>query len=144
MARARRGRNGSKMSKDYRAYAAKAPTPTMVAFAEWLKAETGVDVDLKSVALAGSLRMDFQKSDFWKNHDSNYLANVEANRAERAKAQLAKAEEAERKAAERASKARAKAEAALAAANAASEAATAKNATPATVAKSANAKAAAK
>jgi hypothetical protein len=125
------------MSKDYRAYAAKDVTPTMKAFAEWLKAETGVDVDLKSVALAGSLRMDFQKSDFWKNDDRNYLANVEENRARRAKEALAKAEAAELKAAERAKNARAKAEAALAAANAAAAAATAKTATPANGAKTA-------
>jgi hypothetical protein len=116
------------MSKDYRAYAAKPATPTMVAFAEWLKAETGVDVDLKSVALAGSLRMDFQKSDFWKGHESNYLANVEANRETKAREALAKAEEAERKAAERVKAAKAKAVAALAAAEAASKAAAAKTA----------------
>jgi nucleoid-associated protein YgaU len=89
------------MSKDYRAYAAKDITPTMVAFHEWLQNETGLELDLRSVALAGSLRMDFQKSDFWKSHEANYLANIEANReakalkaAEAAKARLAKAQDA--------------------------------------------------
>jgi hypothetical protein len=116
------------MSKDYRAYAAKPVTPTMEAFAEWLKAETGVDVDLKSVALAGSLRMDFQKSEFWKADSRNYLANVEANREVKAREALVKAEEAEAKAIARVAAAKAKATAALAAAEKAAKAAAAKTA----------------
>jgi hypothetical protein len=106
-------------SRDYRAYAAKEITPTMVAFAEWLAQETGYEVDARTVYLAGSLRGDFQKSDFWKGHEANYLANVEANRevkarerADAAKVALAKATErakvAEQKAQEAAKAARAK------------------------------------
>jgi hypothetical protein len=108
--------------RDYKAMAAKDVTPTMAAFAEWLQAETGYEVDVKSVALAGSLRMDFQKSDFWKAHENNYLANIEANRetkaierANAAKARAAKAVEAakkaEAKAVEAAKAAKAKADA---------------------------------
>jgi hypothetical protein len=117
------------MSKDYRAYAAKTPTPTMVAFHEWLQNETGLELDLRSVALAGSLRMDFQKSDFWKNHEANYLANVEAKREAKAREALAKAEAAEKRAAERVAAAKAKAATALAAAEAAAKAAKAKTET---------------
>ncbi|MEU0159649.1 hypothetical protein ABZ154_12590 [Streptomyces sp. NPDC006261] len=39
------------------------PTELHKAFAAWLKEETGVDVDLKTVQLACSMRMDFQKSE---------------------------------------------------------------------------------
>lgn len=110
------------MAKDYKAIAAKDITPTMAAFAEWLRAETGVEVDARSVALAGSLRNDFQQSESWKNDARNYKANVEANReakakerAEAAKAALIKAQErvkdAEAKAAEAVKAAKAKADA---------------------------------
>lgn len=54
------------MSKDYTAYAAKDITPTMAAFADWLTKETGYKVDARTVALAGSLRSEFQASDSWK------------------------------------------------------------------------------
>lgn len=110
------------MSKNYTEYAAKDITPTMEAFHAWLEAETGLKLDPRSVALAGSLRQDFQKSEFWKNDSRNYLANVEATRetkareaAERAKAAAAKAaeraNEAERKLQEAAKAAKAKADA---------------------------------
>jgi hypothetical protein len=127
--KAGRERKGKAMSKDIKTYATREITPTMKAFHEWLEHETGMKLDLRSVALAGSLRMDFQKSDFWKQHESNYLANVEARREQKAKDALAKAEAAEKRAAERVAKAKAKAEAALAAANAAAEAANTTNAT---------------
>ena len=44
-------------------YATKPITPTMRAYAYWLKAETGYDVDPMSVQLAGTMRVAFQKSD---------------------------------------------------------------------------------
>lgn len=106
------------MSKDYRAYATKAITPTMAAFCEWLQNETGLELDERSVALAGSLRMDFQKSDFWKSHEANYLANVEANAAAKAVERATKAEEAAKKAQERLAAAKAKAKEAVKAAEA--------------------------
>lgn len=112
------------MSKDYRTYATKEITPTMAAFCEWLQNETGLELDARSVALAGSLRMDFQKSDFWKSHEANYLANVEANRETKAQERVVKAQEAAKKAQERAKAAEAKlAEAAKAAKAKAAEAA---------------------
>jgi membrane protein involved in colicin uptake len=114
------------MSKDYRAMATKEITPTMAAFADWLKAETGVDVDARSVALAGSLRMDFQKSEFWKNDERNYLSNVEANRATKAIEAAEKAQNAAKKAQERVAATKAKADAAIAAAKKVAEDAAAK------------------
>jgi hypothetical protein len=84
---------------EYQEYATKAISPTMVAFAEWIALETGVEVDLRSIALGDALRSKFQKSEWWKSDSRNYLANVEANRAakateaaDRAKASLAKAQ----------------------------------------------------
>ena len=110
------------MAKDYREMATKEITLTMVAFHEWLQNETGLELDLRSVALAGSLRNDFQASDWWKADARNYKANVEANReikarerADAAKAALVKAQErakaAEAKAVEAAKAAKAKADA---------------------------------
>jgi hypothetical protein len=112
-------------------YAGAAITPTMEAFGDWLIAEVfggtlpkGLDEASfrKGVALGGSTRGYFQKSEAWKADDRNYLANVEANRerksaerAERAKAALAKAEA-------RAAKAIADAEAVAAKAKAKAEA----------------------
>ena len=101
------------MAKNLRDYATKAPTETMVAFADWLIAEVyggelpkGVSEEAfrKGVALGGSTRMDFQKSDFWKNDPRNYLARVESGRAEKIRAASEKAAETSRKAAERAAK----------------------------------------
>jgi hypothetical protein len=92
------------MAKDYTDYATRAITPTMEAFAEWLTKETGYKVDARTVALAGSLRADFQSSNWWKGHPSNYKANVEANREARAQERIAKAQESARKAQERATK----------------------------------------
>jgi hypothetical protein len=50
--------------KDYTVYADKPITQTMVDFHEWLEDVVGVKLDLRSVALGGTLRMEFQKSDF--------------------------------------------------------------------------------
>jgi hypothetical protein len=114
------------MSKDYSIYAAKAISPTMEAFAEWLRAETGVEVDLRSVALAGSLRGDFQQSESWKSDPRNPANQREANREARAAERIAKAQEAAKKAAERAAKLEADLKASLAKAQAKAKAAQAK------------------
>jgi hypothetical protein len=50
------------MTKDLKALAAKAPSDTMTRFHAWLERETGLKLDLKSVQLAASYRMDFQQS----------------------------------------------------------------------------------
>jgi hypothetical protein len=114
--------NGVKMARDYSDYATKEITPTMVAFHEWLQNETGLELDARSVALAGSLRMDFQKSDFWRNHDANYKANVEANRAKKAAEAEAKAKASLAKAQARVKLAEEKAKKAVAAAKAKADA----------------------
>jgi hypothetical protein len=93
-----------------RDYATKSATSTMEAFADYLIAEVyggelpaGMDVESfrRGVALGGSTRMDFQKSDFWKKDSRNYLANVGAGRAAREAEKERKAEETARKATER-------------------------------------------
>ena len=127
------------MSKDLKKYATATITPTMEAFAEWLQKETGYAVDPRTVALAGSLRSDFQKSEAWKSDSRNYLANVEARREQKAKDALARAEASAAKAAERLQAAKDKAEAAVAAATAASESATAKATTARATTKTAKA-----
>ena len=114
------------MAKDYAAKAKAPITPTMEAFGDWLREVTGVDVDSRSVALAGSLRMDFQASDWWKADSRNYLANVEASREAKAKERAEKAAESARKAIERANVAKAKAVEAAEAATKRAEAALAK------------------
>jgi hypothetical protein len=96
------------MSKDYAAYASKEITPTMEAFHQWLQNETGLELDLRSVALAGSLRMDFQKSESWKSDPRNPVNSREANREARDQAKL----EAAKKSIERAEARIAKLEAA--------------------------------
>ena len=112
-------------------YATAEITDTMEAFGDWLieevfggKLPEGIDEASfrKGVALGGSTRGYFQKSESWKADPRNYLANVEANRekratekAERAKAALVKAQEradaAAKAAKEAADKAKAKADA---------------------------------
>lgn len=54
--------NTAKSPKNYEAIAAKAPTQLHEEFAHWLYIQTGVKVDLKTVQLVTSLRMDFQAS----------------------------------------------------------------------------------
>lgn len=74
-------------NKNYEARAAAAPTALHEAFAHWLFIQTGVKVDVKSVQLACSMRMDFQAS-----------PENQANLAERkAKAAAAKKASASRK-----------------------------------------------
>lgn len=64
------------------------PTDLHRNFAAWIKRETGVDVDLKSVQLACTLRMDFQRSE----DNQTELANRKQTAALKAqKAKLAKA-----------------------------------------------------
>lgn len=55
-------RNENKTPKNFEALAAKAPTQLHEDFAEWLYIQTGVKVDVKTVQLAVSFRMDFQAS----------------------------------------------------------------------------------
>src|SRR6266481_380681 len=47
---------------DYTVYADKPITQTMEDFHEWLQDVVGVELDLRSVALGGTLRMHFQQS----------------------------------------------------------------------------------
>jgi len=105
--------------RDYAAYATAKTSPTMEAFGEFLIAKVyggtlpkGLDRAsfLKGVALGGSTRGYFQASEEWKTDPRNYLANVDARRAERETAKL----EAARKAREKNDARIAKAEAALA------------------------------
>jgi hypothetical protein len=71
--------------------AANEPTQLHKDFAAWLKAETGVDVDLKTVQLATALRMDFQKSETNQKALKERLAKSAADKkasAEKRKAKL--------------------------------------------------------
>jgi hypothetical protein len=123
------------MSKDYRSYATSEISPTMAAFADFLIAEVyegklPADFDeatfRRAVALGGSTRGYFQKSEAWHSDPRNYLANVDANRAAKAVEAAARAEESAKKAAERLAKAKAKAAEAVKAAGKVAEAAKAK------------------
>jgi hypothetical protein len=105
-------------------FAGSKASDTMTAFADFLIAEVydgklpkGVDEASfrEGVRLGGSTRGYFQKSESWKSDPRNYLANVEARKAERATEAANKAVETARKATERANAAKAKAEAILAA-----------------------------
>jgi hypothetical protein len=122
--------------EDFTSYASKTISPTLEAFADWAIAEVyggqlpeGLDEDTfrRAIALGGSTRGYFQKSEWWKNDSRNYLANVEANRERKAIEKAAKAKEAAAKAVARAKdladKAKAASEAAAAKAKALSEAA---------------------
>jgi hypothetical protein len=102
---------------EYTAHATKAITPTQKAFGEWILAEVfdgklpaGIKQDafLRAVALGGSLRSQFQKSDAWKSHPDNYLANVDARRETKAREAIERAEERAKKDAARLEAARAK------------------------------------
>lgn len=108
-------------------YATKNISDTMEAFADFVIAEVyggelpeGVDEETlrKGIALGGSLRTPFQKSEFWKNDSRNYLANVEANRAAKTAEKAARAKDAAAKAVARAAKLEADAKAATEAAKA--------------------------
>jgi hypothetical protein len=71
---------------NYEARAAAKPTALHEAFAEWLFIQTGVKVDLKSVQLACSMRMDFQASP----ENQADLAKRKANAAAAKKASAAR------------------------------------------------------
>jgi predicted metal-binding transcription factor (methanogenesis marker protein 9) len=101
------------MATEFAAYATKEITPTQEAFADWIlevvfegNLPKGLNAESfrRSVALGGSLRSQFQKSDWWKNDDRNYLRNVEANRAEKSAERAVKAKEQAAKAVARAAK----------------------------------------
>jgi hypothetical protein len=107
------------MANEYASYKTNEISPTLKAFAEWLRIETGYDVDERSVAMGGGvLRTKFQQSEWWKNDSRNYLANVEANRAAKDAEAAAKAKDALAKATARVKAAEDKAKASLAAAKA--------------------------
>jgi hypothetical protein len=83
--------------KSYADRAAAAPTELHKNFAAWIKEQTGVDVDLKSLQLACSMRMDFQRSEAnqadlqaRKEAAAKKAAAEKAARIAKAKAQLAK------------------------------------------------------
>jgi hypothetical protein len=76
----------SNTPKNYEALAAKAPTKLHEEFAHWLFIQTGVKVDVKTVQLAVSFRMDFQASP--ENQKS--LAERKANAAAAKKASAAR------------------------------------------------------
>jgi hypothetical protein len=105
------------MTTDVSRYRDAEITPTMAAFADYLIAEVyggklPKELDegtfRKAVALGGSTRGYFQKSERWQADDRNYLKNVEANRASKIAEQVRKAEEADKKRAERLAALRAK------------------------------------
>ena len=130
------------MAKDYRAMATKEITPTMEAFAEWLTKETGYAVDARTVALAGSLRNDFQASESWKSDPRNPVLSREANAEAKANERAAKAKDAADKAIARAKEAERKANEVAKAASDKAKALTAKAAADAKAANKTNAKAA--
>ena len=116
---------------EFAAYATKDITPTQEAFADWILAEVfggnlpeGLNVESfrRSVALGGSLRSQFQKSEWWKADSRNYLANVEANKAAKVAEKAARAKDQAAKAAARAKKLEAEAAEAVKAAKAKADA----------------------
>ncbi len=112
--------------KDLKTYATDDITPTMAAFAEWLQNETGYEVDARTVALAGTLRSQFQASDWWKQDARNYKSNIDANREAKAAERIAKAQDAAKKAQERAARLEADLKKSIAAAKAKADALAAK------------------
>lgn len=81
-------------AKDYAPYATKAITDTMQDFHDWLEIEVGDlgDMDaVRIVALAGTLRMEFQASEFCKQRRAErQQAKAAAAAAPKAKAKAAK------------------------------------------------------
>jgi hypothetical protein len=81
--------DGEEPVKDYTPYASKAITPTMQDFHDWLNIEVG---DLSGmdparvVSLAGTLRMEFQKSEFCHERREERKAAAAAAKAKPAKA----------------------------------------------------------
>lgn len=79
-------------AKTFAERAATEPTELHKNFAEWIKAQTGYDADLKTVQIVCAMRMDFQKSEENQNALKDRKANA-AKKAEEAKAKkLAKLE----------------------------------------------------
>lgn len=79
--------------------AATEPTELHKNFKAWLEEHTGVEVDLKTVQLACSMRMDFQKSEenqadlkARKQAAAEKAAKAKAEKIAKAKAQIAKLE----------------------------------------------------
>ena len=61
--------------KDFTTYLTKKPSATAVAFYDWLAEVVGYgELDLKSVALATPLRMEFQASKWWAENKDSYRA----------------------------------------------------------------------
>lgn len=72
------------------AQAAKPISPLMSEYVEWLKAETGYDVDPMSVQLSGVLRGAFQKSDSNQSRIAEVAVKSAAEKAARHERFLAK------------------------------------------------------
>ena len=98
------------MTVDVKRYANAEITPTMDAFADYLIAEVyggtlpkGMHEATfrKAVALGGSTRGHFQKSEMWKSDPRNYLDNVEANRVKKIEEAKARAAATAKKSADR-------------------------------------------
>jgi hypothetical protein len=83
--------DGEEEAVDYTSYASKDITPTMQDFHDWLSQEVGdlSEMDtVRIVALAGTLRMEFQRSEF--NKSQRAARQAEAAKAKAAKARAAK------------------------------------------------------
>lgn len=72
--------------------AASEPTELHKAFAAWLEEQTGVKVDLKTVQLATTMRMDFQRSDENQAHLAERKAAAKAKKDAAAAATRARKE----------------------------------------------------
>lgn len=88
-------KNTTKTSKAlvHSQYADKAIPPLMQEYVAWLKAETGFDVDARSVYLSSALRGAFQKSPGNQQRIAQAAASVAAEKAARAERKAAKAAE---------------------------------------------------
>lgn len=82
--------NTATTAKTFAERAASDPTDLHKAFAEWLTEKTGVKVDLKTVQLVTTMRMDFQKSDENQSALKERKANAEKAKVEAAAKRKAK------------------------------------------------------
>ena len=82
----------SNTAKSYEERATSAPTELHKRFAEWLEIETGVKVDLKTVQLVCSMRMDYQKSEANQSHLQERKQKAAADKKARAAAKKLKLE----------------------------------------------------
>lgn len=89
-------------------YADKDIPPVIQEFVEYLKAETGVDVDARSIYLGSSLRGAFQKSEGNQKRITERSTEIEQEKLDRAQAVKDRAERKVAKEAERKEKAAAK------------------------------------